>query len=116
MNCVCFCVPLHEEFGPVKVYAPVKPDGVWQVTWTAPGMPRQVKQRKTKEKAIALAKEIRGQLKRGEAGRRSRMRSVFDSRERRKRQSTVPSLLLFERKPAEQGGLFPNDRFDRVVV
>jgi integrase len=61
-------MPLHEEIGPVKVYAPVKPDGVWQVTWTAPGMLRQVKQRKTKKKAIALAKEVRGQLKRGEIG------------------------------------------------
>jgi len=62
-------MPLHEEIGPVKVYAPAKPDGVWQVTWTAPGMLRQVKQRKTRKKAIELAKEIRGQLKRGEIGR-----------------------------------------------
>ena len=54
---------------PVKVYSPAKPDGVWLVTWTPPGMLRQVKQRKSEKKAIALAREIRGQLKREEIGR-----------------------------------------------
>ncbi len=62
-------MPLHQEIGPVKIYSPTSSEGVWQITWTPPGMLRQVKQRKTKEKAIALAKEIRGQLKRGEIGR-----------------------------------------------
>ena len=61
-------MPLDEEIGPVKIYSPKKPDGVWQVSWTPPGMLRQVKQRKTKEKAVELAKEIKGQLKRGEIG------------------------------------------------
>ena len=62
-------MPLEQEIGPVKIYSPTKPDGVWQVTWTPPGMLRQVKQRKTKKKALELAKEIKGQFKRGEIGR-----------------------------------------------
>ncbi len=60
---------LDQEIGPVKIYSPTQADGVWQVTWAPPGMLRQVKQQKTKEKALALAKEVRGQLKRGEIGR-----------------------------------------------
>ncbi len=62
-------MPLHQEIGPVKIYSPTRPEGVWQITWAPPGLLRQVKQRKTKAKALALAKEIRGQLKRGEIGR-----------------------------------------------
>ncbi len=62
-------MPLDQEIGSVKIYSPTQPNGAWQVTWTPPGMLRQVKQRKTKEKALSLAKEIRGQLKRGEIGR-----------------------------------------------
>jgi hypothetical protein len=62
-------MPLHQEIGPVKIYSPTRSEGVWQITWTPPGLLRQVKQRKTKAKALALAKEIRGQLKRGEIGR-----------------------------------------------
>lgn len=62
-------MPLEKQIGPVKVYSPTKSSGVWQITWTPPGMLRQVKQRKTKQKALDLAKEIRGQLKRGELGR-----------------------------------------------
>ncbi len=53
-------MPLDQENGPVKIYSPTSAQGVWQVTWTPPGMLRQVKQRKTKEKALELAKEIRG--------------------------------------------------------
>ena len=60
---------LHQEIGPVKIYSPTKSGGVWQVTWTPQGMPRQVKQRKKKADALELAREIRGQLKRGEIGR-----------------------------------------------
>jgi hypothetical protein len=64
-----FPMPLHQEIGPVKIYSPTSSVGVWQITWTPPGLLSQVKQRKTKAKALALAKEIRGQLKRGEIGR-----------------------------------------------
>ena len=78
-------MPLHEEIGPVKIYSPTKPGGVWQVTWTPPGMLRQVKQRKTEKKAVALAKEIRGQLKRGEIGRVHRVTRIVDAVQHRHR-------------------------------
>jgi len=48
-------MPLDEKIGSVKIYSPIKPNGVWQVTWTPPGMLRQVKQRKTKDKAVTPA-------------------------------------------------------------
>ena len=66
---VCIGMPLHKEFGPVKIYSPTESGRVWQVTWTPQGMRRQVKQRTNKEGAFELAREIRGQLKRGDVGR-----------------------------------------------
>ena len=62
-------MPLDSEIGPVKLYSPSSPGGPWRVTWSPPGMQRQVKDRKTKAGAEKLAKEIKGQLKRGEVGR-----------------------------------------------
>lgn len=62
-------MPFDSEIGPVKLYSPSSPGRPWKVVWTPLGMPRQVKDRMTKEKAEALAKEIKSQLKRGEIGR-----------------------------------------------
>lgn len=64
-----FPMPLDSEIGPVKLYSPSAPGRPWRVTWSPPGMQRQVKDRKTKAGAEKLAKEIKGQLKRGEVGR-----------------------------------------------
>ena len=62
-------MPFDSEIGSVKLYSPAAPGKPWRVTWTPPGMTRQVKDRKTKAGAEKLAKEIKGQLKRGEVGR-----------------------------------------------
>jgi|GEM_PF-1159566 len=62
-------MPLDSEIGPVKLYSPSSPGRPWRVTWSPPGMQRQVKDRKTKAGAEKLAKEIKAQLKRGEIGR-----------------------------------------------
>ncbi len=61
-------MPFDSEIGPVKLYSPSSPGGAWRVTWTPPGMQRQVKDRKTKAGAEKLAKEIKRQLKRWEIG------------------------------------------------
>ncbi|HCI91227.1 MAG TPA: hypothetical protein DHV60_01565, partial [Verrucomicrobiales bacterium] len=62
-------MPLDSEIGPVKLYSPSAPGKPWRVSWSPPGMLRQVKDRKTKADALKLAKEIKTQLKRGEIGR-----------------------------------------------
>ena len=62
-------MPFDSEIGPVKLYSPSAPGKPWRVSWTPPGMTRQVKDRQTKAKAEKLAKEIKAQLKRGEIGR-----------------------------------------------
>lgn len=62
-------MPYDSEIGTVKLYSPSAPGKPWRVTWSSPGMTRQVKDRKTKAGAEKLAKEIKGQLKRGEIGR-----------------------------------------------
>lgn len=62
-------MPFHSQIGTAKIYSPASPGRPWRVTWTPPGMTRKVKERTTKEEAVALAKEIKAQLKRGEIGR-----------------------------------------------
>ena len=62
-------MPLDSEIGPVKLYSPSAPGKPWRVSWSPPGMLRQVKDRKTKADALKLAKEVKAQLKRGEIGR-----------------------------------------------
>jgi integrase len=89
-------MPLDQEIGTVKIYSPSRANGVWQVTWTPPGMLRQVKQRKTKEKAVALAKEIRGQLKRGEIGRVHRITTAEAEWIRLCRSLEDPKRVLLE--------------------
>ena len=59
-------MPFDSEIGPVKLYSPAAPGKPWRVSWSPPGMPRQVKDRKTKADAEKLAREIKGQLKRRE--------------------------------------------------
>ena len=62
-------MPLDSQIGTVKLYSPSSPGRPWKVAWSPPGMPRQVKDRKTKKEAEKLAREIKAQLKRGEVGR-----------------------------------------------
>jgi len=62
-------MPFDSQIGSAKLYSPAAAGRPWRVTWTPPGMTRQVKERKTKDEALALAKEIKTQLKRGEIGR-----------------------------------------------
>lgn len=61
---VCFWqplrVPFHSKDGPVKIYSPAEPGKPWRVTWSPPGMTRQVKDRQDEKGALALAQEIKG--------------------------------------------------------
>ena len=65
---VCSIMPLDCEVGPVKIYSPGPKDTRWRVAWKPSGMPRQLKDRRTKKDALELAREIKSQLKRGELG------------------------------------------------
>lgn len=61
-------MPFDSEIGPLELYSPSAPGRPWRVTWTPPGLQRQVKDRKTKAGVEKLAKEIKRQLKHGEIG------------------------------------------------
>lgn len=102
-------MPFHSEIGSVKIYSPADRGRPWRVSWTPPGMTRQVKDRKTKDEAIALAKEIKGQLKRGEIGRVHRVTTE---------ESQLLELCRKLRNPREilEEALQRQDNFKRATV